>query len=123
MAGTHDKLSQKKSSHGSERSPQNLFGRIRKVFTDLGVLNHDLALEYEGIRYRISCDDNSFMVYRINESGGPRHHMPGWPVCLVNSEVIFEECNAPGLAEDHCACSLDIETWLQMVRHHCQPCC
>jgi hypothetical protein len=121
MPGTHDKPSQRASRHISERSPEKLFGRIHRVFADLGVLNSDLALEYEGVRYRISCDDHAFMVYRINDASGQRHHMPGWPVCLVNAEVVFEECTSPGLADDHCACSLDIETWLQMLRNHCRP--
>jgi hypothetical protein len=123
MPEAYDKPSSGGPLHGSERSPEKLFGHIRQVFTEIGALNHDIALEYEGIRFKISCNDSTFMVYRINDTSGPCHHMPGWPVCLVSSEVIFEECASPGLAEDHCACSLDVETWLQMVRRHCRAGC
>lgn len=121
MPRTHDKPPQGMASSVRERSPERLFGRIHRIFIDLGALHRDIVLEYEGVRYRVSCDDHAFMVYRVNNASGPRHHMPGWPVCLVNADVIFEECASPGLAEDHCACSLDIETWLQMLRNHCRP--
>jgi hypothetical protein len=102
----------------SERSPGSVFGEIRKAFVEMGILNQDLLLEFEGTRYRISCDDKMFMVYRVNENSGLRHHVPGWPVCLVNSETIFEECCSPGLATDHYACRLNIEKWLELIGIH-----
>jgi hypothetical protein len=97
----------------------DLFIRIRSVFSDLGILGKTLSLEYEGICYRVSCDEDAFMVYRVNDSG-LKHHMPGWPICLVSSEMTFEECCAPGLGRDHFTCPVDIEKWLELIALHCR---
>ena len=98
-----------------ERSPDLIFRQIRNAFLELGILNQDLSLEHGGVTYRVSCDDTAFMVYRVNENSGLRHHVPGWPVCLVNSETIFEEYCSPGLASDHFACGLSIENWIEII--------
>ena len=47
-----------------DRSPHVVFSRIRKVFQDLGILGSNLSLEHEGVWYRVSCDDQAFIVYR-----------------------------------------------------------
>ena len=104
----------------TERSPHLVFARIRKVFQDLGVLGSNLSLEYEGVWYRISCDDTAFMVYRVNTNNSVRHHVTGWPVCLVNSDTIFEECSSPGIGRDHYACGVDLEKWLAIIDRHCR---
>ena len=100
-------------------SPGALFFRIRNVFSDLGILGKTLSLEVEGICYRVCCDEDAFMVYRVNKRG-LRHHVPGWPICLVSSDMVFEECCTPGLGRDHYACAVDIEKWLEMIDHHCR---
>ncbi len=104
--------------HGSA---EGVFCRIRDTFRGMGLLGRNLVVEYEGNRYRVSCDEQAFMVYRVNDNGGLRHHVPGWPVCLVNSDMIFEECSCQSLGGDHYACGLDIEKWLELVgRHGCE---
>jgi hypothetical protein len=104
----------------SDRSPHVVFARIREVFQELGILGSNLSLEYEGVRYRVSCDDRAFMVYRVNSHSRARHHVPGWPVCLVNSDTIFEECFSPGLSRDHYDCGVDLEKWLEIIDGHCR---
>jgi hypothetical protein len=99
-----------------DRSASSLFGHIYKVFENLGLLGHDIELSHDGISYRISCDEKSFVVYRTNPDSGSRHHVPGWPVCMVSSDVIFEECSFPTIGKDHCACKLDLEKWLEIIR-------
>jgi len=101
-----------------DQSPEQLFRQIRDLFVDMGLLGKAISLEHEGARYRVSCDESAFMVYRVNEMQRLRHHLPGWPVCLVNSHVIFEESGTPDLREDHFACRVDLDRWLQMVREH-----
>jgi hypothetical protein len=103
-----------------ERSPRMVFARIRKVFQELGILGSNLSLEYEGIWYRVSCDNTAFMVYRVNTNSRVRHQVTGWPVCLVNSDTIFEECSSPGIGRDHYACGVDLEKWLEIVDRHCR---
>jgi hypothetical protein len=108
------------SSENSQRSPHTVFAGIRKVFQELGLLGSNLSLQHEGAWYRVSCDDKAFMVYRVNSNSGARHHVPGWPVCLVNADTIFEECGSPGLSCDHYACGVDLERWLEIIRLHCR---
>jgi len=97
-----------------------VFSHIRDTFRGLGLLGRNLVVEHQGNRYRVSCDEKAFMVYRVNDNGGPRHHVPGWPVCLVNTDMVFEECCSQSLGRDHYACGLDIEKWLELVgRHGC----
>jgi hypothetical protein len=108
------------SPEAPERSPHVVFARIRKVFQELGILGSDLSLEFEGVRYRVCCDDRAFMVYRVNRRSGARHHVPGWPVCLVSPDTIFEECLSPDLGRDHYDCGVDLEKWLKLIDVHCR---
>ena len=102
-----------------ELAPGQVFREIRGVFTDLGLLGSIISIEYEGVWYRISCDDTAFMVYRVNEYQRVRHHLPGWPVCLVNSHIIFEESGTPGIGQDHCSCGVELDRWLEIVNEYC----
>lgn len=99
----------------AEQSPEQVFSRIREVFDGLGILGESLFVEHEGNRYRVTCNQQTFMVYRIAENNGLRHHVPGWPVCLVNAHTIFEESGSPELGRDHCACGTSIEGWLEVI--------
>ncbi len=105
------------SRQGLAGSPGELLRHIRDFFDRLGMVGQTLSVEYEGNWYRVCCDENTFMVYRVNSDGGVRHHMPGWPVCLVNSVTIFEEHCLPDLGDDHCASGADICRWLEIIEH------
>jgi hypothetical protein len=104
----------------SDQSPSQIFEQIRKIFEELGVLGRMISIEYDGVRYRISCDEKAFMVYRVNHNTRLRHHVPGWPVCLVNADIIFDEFGMPGLGEDHCSCGVHLDGWLDLVGQHCR---
>jgi hypothetical protein len=99
----------------AERSPGIVFSHIRDAFLKRGLLGTNLSVEYGGCRYRVSCDEKNFMVYRVTENSQLRHHVPGWPVCLVNTDTIFEECSSPVLGEDHYACDATVEQWLEII--------
>ncbi|MCA1962191.1 MAG: hypothetical protein LDL33_15525 [Desulfomonile sp.] len=103
-----------------QQAPAALLGQIREYFSAAGLLGATLSLKHQGQWYRISCDDDVFMVYRVNSGLMARHHVPGWPVCMVTRETIFEEHHAPGLGDDHCACGADIARWMRIIREH-QP--
>jgi hypothetical protein len=101
-------------------SPARIFERIQTEFRNWGILGTSLSLEHRGVQYRVWCDEKAFMVYRVNDGGSPRHHVPGWPVCLVNCDIVFEECCSPTLGTDHYACGLDLENWLALIDRHCR---
>lgn len=108
------------SNQDAGRAPAVLLGEIRDYFMSAGLFGLTLSLRYEGQWYRVSCDDEAFMVYRVNSSIALKHHVPGWPVCMVTRDTIFEEHHAPGLGDDHCASGADIARWMRIIDEH-QP--
>lgn len=99
-------------------TPHEAFSAIKRFFNELRIFGEMLSFEHDGISYRVWCDEQCFMVYRTNDGGGSFHHVPGWPVCLVTSHTVYEECSAPSLTEDHHTCRLDILRWLEVVAAH-----
>jgi len=102
----------------SEMSPVELFALVHGLFGQLGLLGRKISVMVDSCRYRLCCDDAAFVVYRVNTEWA-RHHVPGWPVCLVNRDIIFEECGSETLGNDHCACSVPLERWLTLVSELC----
>jgi len=107
-----------KGAFEADDSPDDIFRHIKNLFSELGIFGSVLSLEHDGIAYRICCDENCFMVYRANDSTGTRHHVPGWPVCLVTEQEVFEECHTDGIGSDHHACVVQLTHWLEMVAQH-----
>ncbi len=99
-------------------TPHEMFDTIKRFFCDRSIFGQVMSLEFRGISYRVWCDDQCFMVYRANDGFGSFHHVPGWPVCLVTSHTVFEECKAASLADDHHSCELDLMQWLEMIANH-----
>ncbi len=116
MAEESDNLRPLEGDLMQARSAHQVFARILEIFTGLGILGQRLSLQHEGVSYRVSCDEDHFIVYRVNEINGPRHHVPGWPVCLVNADTVFDECSSAGLSQDHCTCGMDIDKWLELIQ-------
>ena len=99
-------------------TPPETLEKIRIRFQNIGLHECDLTVDVAGVIYRISLDPDHFVVYRINKCAGPNHHVPGWPVCLVTKDSIFEECFDDGLSQDHCSCSFTIEQWLEIAKEN-----
>jgi hypothetical protein len=102
----------------SELCPAGTFDRIHGMFHGWGLLGREFLISHDGASYRVFCDEKSFLVYRINGDSGSRHHVPGWPVCMVSQDTIFEEHAHPHIGEDHCTCELKLEHWLDIIHSH-----
>lgn len=100
---------------GLEHSPPMLFHQIQEFFRELGIFDQQLTLEYEEAQYLISCDNQAFLVYRINEQGGIPPGVPGWPVCLVTAETIVDECGPVPLECEYFATGLALPDWLEII--------
>lgn len=100
-------------------TPSETLEKIRRKFDGLGISHQDLTVDVSGVSYRISLDSESFVVYRINHCRGHKHHVPGWPVCLVTRDEIFQECSDEELGADHCSCGVTIEQWIEIMRENC----
>lgn len=97
------------------RSPSKIFSKLRELFDGMGLMNQEITIEVSGRNYKIKCDQDSFMVYRLHNNVGPRSHVPGWPVCLVNQDTIFEECSSADGVDDYFSCGLTIERWIELL--------
>jgi hypothetical protein len=101
-------------------TPSETLEKIRRKFDGLGICHQDLTVDVSGVSFRISLDSESFVVYRVNHCRGDKHHMPGWPVCLVTRDAIFQECSDEELGTDHCSCGVSIEQWMEIVQDQSQ---
>ncbi len=84
----------------------------------LGIFGRDLVVAHDGASYRVSCDEKSFVVYRINRTAAlgitsPMAGVHGQRGCD------FRGVLGPYIGRDHCACGLDLENWLEIIRTHC----
>lgn len=98
-----------------KRSAAKAFQNALELFSSLGLINQEIILEISDVSYKVKCDQNSFMVYRIHNNCGPKSHVPGWPVCLVTHDTIFEECTSSDGMTDCFHCGLTLDKWLELV--------
>jgi hypothetical protein len=98
-----------------QRTAGPLLHRAQRVFQERGQLGRKLSLVHEGSLYRISCDERAFSVYRVNQDHRLRCGAPGWLVCLVDSETIFEEARTPLGDSDPWVCRLGADDWMELA--------
>ncbi len=79
-----DKVS---SGHG----PAEVSQQLAQLFASRGWLNQRLKLDYQGSRYWVSCGPDAFVAYRVNQDWGQSPGAPGWPVCIVTLQRVFDE--------------------------------
>ncbi len=102
------------------KSASETFGRVYGVFKSLNLLNKEIMVELSGCSYKARCDESSFMVYRIHNNLGPRSHVPGWPVCLITQDTIFEECHSSdNSSNDSFHCGTSLEAWMEIIAGSC----
>ena len=95
----------------------DLLCEIKELFHRIGMFGRTVIVEHDGNRYRVSCNERGFLVYRINDSSAGRHHVPGWPVCHVDENGIFEEHTYPELANNQCTSQADVRRWLEIIEN------
>lgn len=93
-----------------------LLARIQDLFREMDLFETALTLTHRGQEYLIHCDAHSFTVYRLNPHGHVPPGAPGWPVCLVTSEMAVDETSPPCLEEDEFATGLTLQDWLNLIK-------
>ena len=96
-------------------TPSKALEDIRRKIEDFGAEERRIELEHEGCFYRIVLNSDSFVVYRVNHCSGHRHHVPGWPVCLITKDSIFQECFDLDIGMNHSKCGITIDQWLEIA--------
>ena len=82
-----------------------------EIFRGKGWLNKKLGIKYQNKRYWISCNEERFFAYEINDNCGLGPGVPGWPVCLVETDYVYDESEISALTST----KLDTDDWLNII--------
>jgi hypothetical protein len=99
----------------AQTSPTEMLRRIQERFRELNIFEQILTVTYQEEKYLVSCNAESFAVYRLVSHCHVPPGPPGWPVCLVTGEVMVDETSPPHLPEDEFASGLHLEGWLDLI--------
>jgi hypothetical protein len=101
------------SSLPSGLSPSETLRQFVGVCTGKGWLNRSIRIRQKDRQYRVFCSKDTFLAYRINEHYGVSPGVPGWVVCLVNSDQMLDDSqiNHPASGE------LSAAAWLQCLNN------
>jgi len=84
--------------HLQEESSCAVLHKFIEIFDSKGWLNKKLSIKYPNKRYRVSCNEERFFACQINENCGLGPGVPGWPVCLIRKDYVYDESETPDLA-------------------------
>ena len=96
-------------------TPGQRLEMVREFFRCRGLFGQSLELSHQDQTYRLICDERALAVFRVNHNQGVPPGNPGWMVCRLDNDSLFEECEAPGLAGCKPACSQALQDWLELV--------
>ena len=94
-----------------EKSPRDVLHKLIEIFASKGWLNKKLRIKYQNKRYWISCNEERFFAYQINENCGLGPGVPGWPVCIIRKDRVYDESGIPDLA----SITLSMHDWLNII--------
>jgi len=99
------------SRHLQEENSCDILHKFIEIFDSKGWLNKKLRIKYQGKRYWISCNEERFFAYQINENCGLGPGVPGWPVCLIRKDYVYDESEISDLAST----KLSAHDWLDIM--------
>jgi hypothetical protein len=73
-----------------EKSPWDVMHKFIEILNGKGWLNKKLTIKYQSKRYWISCNKGRFLAYQMNENRGLGPGVPGWPVCLIRKDYVYD---------------------------------
>jgi hypothetical protein len=94
-----------------EKSPCDFLRKFTEIFDSKGWLNKKLRIKYQSKRYWISCNEERVFAYEINETCGLGPGVPGWPVCLVEKDYVYDESQISALTPTE----LNTDDWLNII--------
>ena len=92
-------------------APPLLLQEFIHLFASRGWLNQTLRIRRGDRRYRITCSENGFFAYRINDAHGISPGFPGWPVCLVTPDRLTDDLERSRF----CSTEPDARDWLRLL--------
>ena len=94
-----------------EKNPREVLHKLIDIFASNGWLNKRFRIRYQNRRYWISCNEDSFFAYQINENCGLGPGVPGWPVCIIRKDYVYDESGIPDLTST----VLNMHDWLNII--------
>jgi hypothetical protein len=98
-----------------EGTPGQRLEKVREFFHARGLFGQSLELNCDDQLYRLICDERALAVFRVNNNQGLPPGNPGWMVCRLDRDSLFEECDESGLAGCKLACPHGLKEWLELV--------
>ncbi len=95
----------------NEKSPCDVLHKFIEIFGSKGWLNKKLRIKYQSTRYWISCNKERFFAYQINENCGLGPGVPGWPVCIIRKDYVYDESEISDLTST----KLNAHGWLNII--------
>lgn len=96
-------------------TPDQRLEQVREFFRSRGLYGQSLELKQGDQTYRLVCDERALAVFRVNHNQGLPPGNPGWMVCRLDNDSLFEECDTEGLAQCKLACPHGLKEWLELV--------
>ncbi len=97
-----------------EKNPCDVLHKFIEIFASKGWLNKKFKIKYRNRRYWISCNEDRFFAYQINEYCGLSPGVPGWPVCIIRKDYVYDES---GMA-DLTSTVLNMHDWLNIITNY-----
>ena len=97
--------------HLQEEGSCDILHKLIEIFDSKSWLNKKLSIKYPNKRYRVSCNEERFFAYQINECCGLGPGVPGWPVCLTRKDYVYDESETPALTST----KLNMHDWLNII--------
>ena len=94
-----------------ENGSCDVLRKFIEIFHGKGWLNKKFRIKYQNKRYWISCSEERFFAYEINDNCGLGPGVPGWPVCLVEKDYVYDESEIPALTPT----KLNTDDWLNII--------
>jgi hypothetical protein len=97
---TGKEIENRQFESSAEMSPSAILQQLITIFTGKGWMDKSIRIKHRENNYRISCNENGFIAYRINDNHGISPGIPGWVVCSIDSDQIIEDSEFSSLASD-----------------------
>ncbi len=94
-----------------EKSSRDVLRNFIEIFDSKGWLNKKLRIKYQNKRYWISCNEERFFAYQINENCGLGPGVSGWPVCFIREDCVYDESEISDLTST----KLNVHDWLNII--------
>jgi len=86
-----DSMGRRAILSGEGQQTAEVLQQFVAFFAGKGWLNRRVSIRTGGVPYLLFCDEKKFLAYRMNDNWGIPPGAPGWPVCQVTCDRLFDD--------------------------------